>query len=102
MGWRIRTRNIIPETGKLQLPDSLFYNPILENVGVTLVGNLTFPHPCVLVNHFILELRAVLNSHGIGEQALVMIMPKIETLEVPDRLFYNPTLEIEYLLLWVI
>ena len=84
------------------MPDSLFYNPILENVGVTLVGNLTFPYPCVSVTRFILELRSVLNSHGIGEQALVMIMPKIETLEVPDRLFYNPTLEIEYLLLWVI
>ena len=44
----------------------------------------------------------VLSSHGTGEQALVLIMPETETLEVPDKLFHNPTHEIEYLLLWVI
>ena len=102
LGWRKSPRNIIPEIGKLQSLDRLYYNPILENVGLPLVGNLTSPHPCVAVTHFILELWTVFSSHGVGEQALVLIMPKTETLEVPDKLFYNPTVENEYLLLWVI
>ena len=57
---------------------------------------IIFP-PCVAATNFLLELRKVLNSHGIGEQALAILCPKKKNMEMADRIVYNPILKNELL-----
>ena len=102
LGRRSCPRNIIPETVTLELPDRLFYNPILRNVCPQTVGNLNCFPSCVTVTHLILELWTVLNSHGIEEQALVSLCPKQKNWRCQTSFSMTPHSKISVCRLWVI
>ena len=66
----------MPENGKLEEPDWIVYTPTRENKRLPIVGNLTFLFfSRVAATHYKLELRPVLNSHGLAEQALRILCP---------------------------
>ena len=60
----------MPEIETLDVTDRNVYNPTHEYIRLLSVGNFHFLCSRVAAAHYILELRTVLNSHGVGEQAV--------------------------------
>ena len=90
------------EKEKLEVAEGFVYNPTLENKGLPIVGNLTSPPPRAATTHFILELITVMNSHGVGEQALAILCPKKKNWRWQTGMFITPHSQNEDCRLWVI
>ena len=81
---------LCPKQKNWRCPTSFFITPHSKTSFWQLWVIIPFYPPCVTVIHFILKLWTVFNSHGIGEQALVILCPEKKNRRCQTELFITP------------